>query len=391
MSKRVRLFFDRKKKATKDVAGTVEIVICLQRERTYIYSGIRVFKDQWKDGAIVKHPRAVPLNEDLQSQIEKYEKILIAMEVNGDEMRIRNFKSYLTYDGGIRRNFMPWMRERIENRVLREGTRRGHMTTYNALMRFGRFKTFDDLTTENIYAFDIFIREEKTFTTKGKPIIRNQGAIHNYHKRFKSYVNEAFRLGLIRDNPYNRFIDKRGEGSQRPHLSKLQVQKLIQMRDATADTQTIKYVDFFLFQLFTGMAYSDARLFDYSQHVISVDGNDYIDGHRLKTGGEFVVPILPYTRKILERNNYKLEISSNQKYNQFLKGIGMALGCNFPLTSHVARHTFACTIVLGEGISKEVLQVMMGHSSIKTTEIYAKLPIEYISRNVNTQLLNIWK
>lgn len=208
MSKRVRLFFDRKKKATKDVAGAVEIVICLQRERTYIYSGIRVFKDQWKDGAIVKHPRAVPLNEDLQSQIEKYEKILIAMEVNGDEMRIRNFKSYLTYDGGIRRNFMPWMRERIENRILREGTRRGHMTTYNALMRFGRFKTFDDLTTENIYAFDIFIREEKTFTNKGKPIIRNQAAIHNYHKRFKSYVNEAFRLGLIRNNPYNRLIDK---------------------------------------------------------------------------------------------------------------------------------------------------------------------------------------
>ena len=218
MSKRVRLFFDRKKKATKDVAGAVEIVICLQRERTYIYSGIRVFKDQWKDGAIVKHPRAVPLNEDLQSQIEKYEKILIAMEVNGDKMRIRKFKSYLTYDGGIRRNFIPWMCERIENRVLREGT-----------------------------------------------------------------------------------------------------------------------------------------------------------------------------RKILERNNYKLEISSNQKYNQFIKGIGMALECDFPLTSHVARHTFACTIVLGEGIPKEVLQVMMGHSSIKTTEIYAKLPIEYISRNVNTQLLNIWK
>ena len=62
-------------KGTKDVAGAVEIVICLQRERTYIYSGIRVFKDQRKDGAIVKHPRAVPLNEDLQSQIEKYEKI----------------------------------------------------------------------------------------------------------------------------------------------------------------------------------------------------------------------------------------------------------------------------------------------------------------------------
>ena len=214
MSKRVRLFFDRKKKATKDMAGAVEIVICLQRERTYIYSGIRVFKDQWKDGAIVKHPRAVPLNEDLQSQIEKYEKILIAMEVNGDEMRIRNFKSYLTYDGGILRNFMPWMRERIENRVLREGT-----------------------------------------------------------------------------------------------------------------------------------------------------------------------------RKILERNNYKLEISSNQKYNQFIKGIGMALECDFPLTSHVARHIFACTIVLGEGIPKEVLQVMMGHQM--TCHIFNALTVTEVNTQKRTENLTL--
>ena len=102
------------------------------------------------------------------------------------------------------------------------------------------------------------------------------------------------------------------------------------------------------------MAYSDAKSFDYEQHVVNIDGKDYIDGHRIKTGNEFVTPILPITRKILKRNNYKIEITSNQKYNQFLKGIGLALDCSFPLT-HVARHTFACTVALGQGISKEVL------------------------------------
>lgn len=118
------------------------------------------------------------------------------------------------------------------------------------------------------------------------------------------------------------------------------------------------------------MAYSDAKSFDYEQHVVTIAGKDYIDGHRIKTGNEFVTPILSITRKILERNNYKMEITSNQKYNQSLKGIGFALGCSFPLTTHVARHTFACTVALGQGISKEVLQIMMGHTSIKTTEIY---------------------
>ena len=111
----------------------------------------------------------------------------------------------------------------------------------------------------------------------------------------------------------------------------------------------------------------------------------------MKTGKEFVTPILPYTQKILERNNYHPTITSNQKYNQFLKGIGVALGCSFPLTTHIARHTFACTISLGEGIPKEVLQIMMGHSSIKTTELYAKLPMEFVTKNVQQHLFNIWK
>ncbi len=134
----------------------------------------------------------------------------------------------------------------------------------------------------------------------------------------------------------------------------------MEMRDNAADNMSRKYLDFFLFQIFTGMAYSDAADFDYEEHVINLDGRNYIHSHRLKTGEEFVVPILPYTEKILKRTKNKPVINTIQKYNQFLKGVGMALGCQFPLTSHVARHTFACTIILGEGVPKEVLQVMMG-------------------------------
>ncbi len=233
---------------------------------------------------------------------------------------------------------MAWMRERIENRLLREGTRKGHYTTYKSMERFGKIKTFDDLTLQKIHEFDIFLKEEQTFTTLGKPIHRSQAAIHNYHKRLKSYVTEAFRLGLIKENPYERFKDKRGENGSRPHLTKEQVKKLIGIRDASQDPLMNKYIDFFLFQTFTGLAYEDAKQFDYEKHVIKMDGKNYIDGHRIKTGGEFVTPILPITQKILDRNNNKLTITSNQKYNQFLKGIGLALKCNFPLSSHVASH-----------------------------------------------------
>lgn len=313
------------------------------------------------------------------------------MGVNGDEMNIAQFKTYLTVEGGNRRNFMAWMRERMEKRQMRDGTRKGHVTTYKALQRFGKFKTFDDVTLPRIYEFDLFLREEETFTSTGKPVVRSQAAIHNYHKRFKSYVSEAYRLGLIKDNPYTRFQDKRGDKKDHDHLTKAQVERLIELREASTNVVTNKYLDFFLFQTFTGMAYADAKAFDYREHVITIGENAYIDGKRVKTGEVYVTPILPYTKKILERNNYKLNITSNQKYNQFLKGLGLALNCSFPLTSHIARHTFACTISLGEGVPKEVLQIMMGHSSIKTTELYAKLPIEFVTQNLDKKLFNVWK
>lgn len=391
MSKYVRLFFNRKKKATETVAGAIEIVVCLQRERCYFHSGHSVTLNQWEEGTVVNHPRAIIINEEIQKETTKFEHILIAMQVNKDDMTIAQFKTYLGTSGGNRRNFMAWLRERIENRPLREGTRKGHFTTYKALERFGKFKTFDDVSLQHIHEFDLFIKEEQTCTTKGKPIIRSQAAIHNYHKRFKSYVSEAFRIGLIKENPYERFQDKRGEKSDRPHLTEAQLRKLIRMRDESTDNVMNRYLDFFLFQTFTGMAYSDAKSFDYARHVVTIDGKEYIDGHRIKTGSEFVTPILPITRKILERNNYKMEITSNQKYNQFLKGIGLALNSSFPLTTHIARHTFACTVALGQGISKEVLQIMMGHTSIKTTEIYAKLPMQYVSQNIGDKMLKSWK
>lgn len=163
------------------------------------------------------------------------------------------------------------------------------------------------------------------------------------------------------------------------------------MRETSKEPQMNKYIDFFLFQTFTGMAYIDAKNFDYKQHVVTIDGKDFIDGRRIKTDNEFVTPILPITQKILERNNFELKIPSNQKYNQFLKGIGLALKCNFPLTTHIARHTFACTVMLGQGVPKEVLQVMMGHVSIKTTELYAKMPMEFVSQKLDSHVFGLWK
>ncbi len=93
MSKYVRMFFNRKKKATETVAGAIEIVVCLQRERCYFHSGHSVTLNQWENGLVVNHPRAVVINEEIQKKVTEFEHILIAMQVNKDDMTIAQFKT----------------------------------------------------------------------------------------------------------------------------------------------------------------------------------------------------------------------------------------------------------------------------------------------------------
>lgn len=82
MSKFVRLFFNRKKKATDKVAGAIEIVVCLHHERAYFNSWHSVTLDQWDNGMVLNHPKAVVVNEEIQKKVTEFEHILIAMQVN---------------------------------------------------------------------------------------------------------------------------------------------------------------------------------------------------------------------------------------------------------------------------------------------------------------------
>lgn len=139
------------------------------------------------------------------------------------------------------------------------------------------------------------------------------------------------------------------------------------------------------------MAYSHTKAFQYDKHVVEVDGELFIDGKRIKTGSTFFTPILPITMDVLKRNDFKMEVISNQKFNAFLKGIGMAIGCNFPLSSHIGRHTFATTVTGDLNVPREVIQRMLGYSSIKTTEIYTRTSNSLVSNCLKKTVFDVWK
>jgi site-specific recombinase XerD len=134
-----------------------------------------------------------------------------------------------------------------------------------------------------------------------------------------------------------------------------------------------KVRDVFVFQIYTGLSFAD--LYDLTKDSIEVgvDGKEWIVINRKKTHVRSAIPILPRAREILLKYNYHLPVYCNQRTNSYLKEIADLCNINKPLTSHIARHTFATTVTLSKGVPIETVSKMLGHTDIRTTQIYAKI------------------
>jgi site-specific recombinase XerD len=134
-----------------------------------------------------------------------------------------------------------------------------------------------------------------------------------------------------------------------------------------------KVRDVFVFQIYTGLSFID--LYELTEENINkgVDGKEWIILYRKKTHVRSAIPILPRAKEILTKYQYKLPVYCNQRTNSYLKEIADLCNISKPLTSHIARHTFATTVTLSKGIPIESVSKMLGHTDIKTTQIYAKV------------------
>lgn len=157
-------------------------------------------------------------------------------------------------------------------------------------------------------------------------------------------------------------------------------------------TERLTYVrDVFLFCCFTGLSYSDVQSLRSTDIVKGVDGRQWITLNRKKTNVRSSLPLLPTALDILNRykdhpfcvhHNKLLPVISNQKMNEYLKEIAILCGIDKPLSSHIARHTFATTVTLLNGVPIESVSKMMGHTNIRTTQQYAKVLDIKISRDM---------
>jgi site-specific recombinase XerD len=196
-------------------------------------------------------------------------------------------------------------------------------------------------------------------------------------QRLKKIINYSIKQGYINFNPMATFTLE-FKPVNKIALTQEEVNRLA---NTAFERQTVNNVrNVFLFQCYTGLSYADVKSLSKKHLHLNENGKLWIKMDRAKTSTSFSVPLLPKAIEILDlykeatfSNDLLLPVLSNQKMNEYLKLIQELVKINKPLTTHLARHTFATTITLGNGVPIETVSRMLGHTKLSTTQIYAKV------------------
>ena len=205
--------------------------------------------------------------------------------------------------------------------------------------------------------------------------IGNNTAIHFMHK-FSTVYKMAWDYGWVTGNPFH-MLNLRKDRTERAYLTIDELERLANREFTSERLERMR--DIFLFCCYTGLSYIDVKTLTTDNLVRKNDGKLWIVTKRTKTEVPVNVPLLEIPLRLikkyepLRKGNLVFPVYSNQKSNDYLKEIAALCDIHKDVTFHVARHTFATTVTLENGVPIESVSKMLGHTNVQTTQIYARI------------------
>ncbi|MDQ1858313.1 Site-specific recombinase XerD [Chryseobacterium taichungense] len=236
---------------------------------------------------------------------------------------------------------------------------------------------FKDLDLKFIQDYEFFLKAEKSLAlaTTNKMI-----------QRFRKIVKLAISQDIIQKEPFTSYKVKH----IKKEITYLTREELAKIEEYQFKAERLQIVaDLFVFCCYTGLAYNEMVNLEKSHIIIGFDGNEWINMIRGKTQHLLSIPLLSRGKKIIEKYDYvdekkALPKFSNQKFNAYLKEIADIVGLNKRLTHHLARRTFATTVLLFNDVPMEIVSELLGHSKITITqEHYAKVVKSKVGEQMN--------
>ncbi|MBC7390764.1 MAG: site-specific integrase [Opitutaceae bacterium] len=262
------------------------------------------------------------------------------------------------------------------------GTLKNYGTTQKYITMFldKHLRTSDVFLSQLNYKFlvdfEMFLKAHQP-TDHQKPCGQNTAMKHI--ERFRKMINMAIKYEWLEKDPFQKFKASFKKTS-RESLTMVELTRIEEKVFTIPKLQQVK--DLFIFSCYTGLAYADVMKLKPSDVILGMDGKAWITTSRKKTDMPVRIPLLGKANEIIKTyKNHPAVLAaesllpniSNQKLNSYLKEIADLCGVQKNLTFHLARHTFATTITLTNGVPIETVSKLLGHSGIRTTQIYAKV------------------
>lgn len=262
------------------------------------------------------------------------------------------------------------------------GTLQRFEVTLNHLKNFLNWKY--KVTDIRIDKIDFALITDFEFYLRSIKNCANNTAV-KYVRNFRKIINICLNNDWIEKNPFSKYEGKVYE-VDKEFLTEEEINKIYNKNITNTRLEQVR--DIFIFCCFTGLAYIDVQQLRKDHLGIGIDGNKWIFKNRQKTDTRSKIPLLPVAEELIEKyathpkcNNEDrlLPVLSNQKMNSYLKEIGDICGIQKEITFHMARHTFATSVTLSNGVPIESVSKMLGHKSLRTTQHYAKIVDKRVS------------
>lgn len=372
-----RFVYNRKKQLNKQGTALVQVEALLNQRKIYFKTNIYLKPEHWdkRTSQVIVHPQADDLNSMLFEFVLYLQGIELALWKRGIPATLSLLKDAMKKNRPVNVTFPVFAKEYVTHSDRRESTKENLYTTITVLQEFRPGLDFKDITYTFLKDFEAYLRE------KGNGI----NTVAKHLRQLRTLVNEAINQGYIHADayPFRKFKIKQEKG-RHEFLTPDELKKLENLE--VSDRKLRHVLDAFLFCCYVGLRYSDFCQLT-PANFIKVNGKRWLHFKSIKTGIELRLPLhLLFEGKalaILDKYNIAefASLGSNSEVNKCLAQITMMARIKKHVTYHTARHTCA-TLLIHQGVPITTVQKLLGHTSVKTTEIYSEILSNTIVRDL---------
>lgn len=372
-----RLVYNRKKQLNKQGTALVQVEALLNQRKVYFRTNLYLKPEHWnsRNAQVDNHPQAHDLNSMLFEFVLHLQAIELSLWKRGIPVTLSLLKDAIKKDKPVNVTFPVFAKIYVQESDRKRSTKENLMTTITVLQEFRPGIDFKDITYTFLRDFEVHLKE------KGNSV----NTVAKHMRQLRTLVNEAINQGYIPSDayPFRKYKIKQEKGRK----EFLTPDELKRLENLDVDKKLRHVLDAFLFCCYTGLRFSDFCQLS-PANFIKVNGKRWLHFTSIKTGVELRLPLhLLFEGKalaVLERYDIVTDfakIGPNSEANKYLAQLATLARIRKHITYHTARHTCA-TLLVHQGVPITTVQKLLGHTSVRTTEVYSEVLSNTIIRDL---------